>query len=405
MDLTGVETLLSIKSQLQRQGGRLVLAELPEQPMQLLERTNAIDKIGRDNLFASYRNAVLSVNNALLDTTCAGCLSSGPKSGTGPKDCPVRNCLLDESSPVTRMLETFRGLPPRPKDVGMEWLFSVDTYEDIPKLLRDTPIETLFKGQNLGVIEDRPGHAPELVIGMCIDYRKSLTIPRDWAFTIRREGANMDGSEFAIALGASKGIKHMALIAHNHCAMSNTKEHRDKFVSVLSEKYEWDAKEATRFFDDHCRSHDIGNEVDFVLREARRLANLFPGLLVVPVLFRVEDDRLYLIYDWLIKYAPADPIMQKLALSNTGNFKEIGARLEATLRQQSLAPAPVAPSSAPAPPTTPAPLTASPSAPVPSSGPAPASKPEPGAPSSESSEPSAKEKSSEEQQNKSDTDT
>jgi carbonic anhydrase len=158
---------------------------------------------------------------------------------------------------------------------------------------------------------------------MCIDFRKSLSIPRDWAFILRREGANMDGAEFAIALALSKGVRHMALIAHNSCAMSNTAHHRDAFVTVLCEKYNWKRPQAVEFFDNHARSHDIGNEIDFVLQEAQRLSSLFPGLTVVPILFRVEDDRLYLIYDWLIANAKDDAIMRKLTLRDTGGFRTI----------------------------------------------------------------------------------
>jgi hypothetical protein len=47
---------------------------------------------------------------------------------------------------------------------------------------------------------------------------------------------------------------------------------------------------------------------------------MFAGVMVVPMLFRVDDDKLYLIYDWLAKYAPSEPIMQRLNLRNTGGF-------------------------------------------------------------------------------------
>ncbi len=320
MDLTGVETLLSIQHQLRRHGGKLVLAELPAQPLALLDRTNALETIGKDNIFSDYKTAVLTVNNDLLAGSCKAC---SIRDGKGPKDCRLRNALLDESSPMARMLEALKSTPTRSSDAGLEWLFSIDSLGDIPKILQDTPIETLLLGQNTGEIQDRPANVAEIVIGMCIDFRKSLSIPRDWAFILRREGANMDGAEFAIALALSKGVRHMALIAHNSCAMSNTAQHRDAFVEVLGEKYGWNREQATEFFDNHARSHDIGNEIDFVLQEANRLAALFPGLIVVPILFRVEDDRLYLIYDWLVAHAKDDSIMRKLGLRDTGGFRTI----------------------------------------------------------------------------------
>ncbi len=320
MDLTGVETLLSIQHQLHRHGGKLVLAELPAQPLALLDRTSALETIGKDNIFSDYKTAVLTVNNDLLNGSCKSC---AVRDGKGPKDCRLRNALLDESSPMARQLEALKSTPTRTSDAGLEWLFSIDSVGEIPKILRDTPIETLLLGQNTGEIQNRPANVAEIVIGMCIDFRKSLSIPRDWAFILRREGANMDGAEFAVALALSKGVRHMALIAHNSCAMSNTAHHRDAFVTVLSEKYDWKREQATEFFDNHARSHDIGNEIDFVLQEANRLSNMFPGLMVVPILLRVEDDRLYLIYDWLVTHAKDDLIMRKLSVRDTGEFRTI----------------------------------------------------------------------------------
>ena len=323
MDLTGVETLLSIQNQLRRHGGKLVLAELADQPLQLLERTSALEKIGRDNVYADYRTAILSVNDEqLLSDSCKSC---GNRDGKAPRDCRLHTALLDSSNPMATIMEKFRGMPSRPKEADLEWLFAIESVEDIPEILKSTPIEILLKAQNLGLIEDQIPTTPELVVGMCIDNRKSLTIPRDWAYIIRREGANMDGAEFAIALGLSRNINYMALIAHNHCAMANTAQQRDNIVDVLSERYGWDRPKALSFFDSHARSREIGNEIDFVLQEAKRLATLFPGLVIVPILFRLEDDRLYLIYDWLVEHAPNDPIMMRLKLRDTGGFQPLPA--------------------------------------------------------------------------------
>ncbi len=321
LDLTGIDTLLSIQSQLQKQNGRLVLAEVPQQPMRILERSGALDKIGRQNIFPNYRSALISVNQEQLDSTCKSCCLKDGNRLSGPKDCRLRNALLDESSPAKRMMEAAGKAPARPSGSGLEWLFSIVTEDDIPSCLQDTPIATLLKGQNLGLIDQHDSPSAELLIGMCIDFRKSLSIPRDWAYMIRREGANMEGAEFAVALAVSKGIKYMALIAHNDCAMANTAEHREQFVRVLSEKCGWGFEKAAHFFEEHALSREIGNEIDFVLEEANRLKALFPGLEIVPMLFRVEDDRLYLIYDWLQENAASDSIMQKLQLRNTGGFK------------------------------------------------------------------------------------
>ena len=40
---------------------------------------------------------------------------------------------------------------------------------------------------------------------------------------------------------------------------------------------------------------EIGNEIDFVLSEAKRLRLRYPKIQVVPLFYRVEDNLLYLI--------------------------------------------------------------------------------------------------------------
>ena len=40
---------------------------------------------------------------------------------------------------------------------------------------------------------------------------------------------------------------------------------------------------------------EIGNEIDFVLSEVKRLRSDYPGVQVAPMLYRVEDNLLYLI--------------------------------------------------------------------------------------------------------------
>lgn len=323
MDLTGVETLLSIQRQLQRHGGRLVLCELPAQPRQLLESSEAFDVIGRENVFSAYRSAVISVNSTMLAGACARC---------GPSDCQLRRALLDTNNPMRKMIDTHERTHShdhmsKSRSEGLEWLIAVDSNDDIPQILRDTPVATLIRSQNMGDFEESVNERAELVIGMCIDYRKALSVPKDFAYILRREGANMNGAEYAIALALSKGIKYMALIAHNDCAMSNTGDLRETFIDNLADNYKWSKSKATTFFDDHIRSKDIGNEVDFVLEEALRLSKVFPGLKVIPMLFRVEDNRLYLILDWLWANAADDPITQSHSrrTGERGNTYEIDA--------------------------------------------------------------------------------
>jgi SulP family sulfate permease len=327
IDLTGIEALMSIQRLLAKQHARLVLTELPNQALQMLERSGVLAKIDEANIFQDYRSAVIDVNEKLLSSQCQSCSCEHSKlKSSAPKDCPLRASLIDGSSPMARLIDLHREPKSAPASgittnkAGLEWLFAIDEPELIPDKLRGTPLEVLLLGQNLGLLDEPESVSPQLVVGMCIDFRKSLIIPKDWAYIIRREGANMEDSEFAIALAISKGVRHMALIAHNDCAMANTGPQRENFVAVLNSVAGWDKKKAQQFFDDHSRSREIGNEIDFVLREAERLEEMFAGVMVVPMLFRVDDDKLYLIYDWLAKYAPSEPIMQRLNLRNTGGF-------------------------------------------------------------------------------------
>jgi len=308
MDVTGVRTLLSIHSRLSREGCRLVIAELPSQPMELLERSSALDILGRENIFKHYDDALIDADLQMLKTTCSGCASSmteklGLKTPThpGPKDCPLKTALASDSSPATRLLSA--KLQPV-QSVGtehpdMDRLVAITKESEIPDAFKNTPIEVLLKSNNLGKIDIAPSETPELLIGMCIDYRKSLYLPRDWAYVIRREGANMLGAEFALALGTSMGIKYMALIGHDRCAMSRPQNNRDNFIRCLTEEHGWNSDLATRFFEDHIRSHEIGNEISFMIEESNRLQRTFKGLTIVPMLYRLDDNKLYLLKEWL----------------------------------------------------------------------------------------------------------
>jgi anti-anti-sigma regulatory factor len=310
MDITGVETLLAIHSQLKRNNVRLVIAELPGQPLELMKNCGALQKIGIENCFSDYKEAQLDVNEKLLTSVCQGC-SAGINSEikgkmTGPRDCKLRSALLMDNSRLTKTLKarmdrtqkiktgTFTTVSP-----DILRLVRVSQPEDIPEFLRNTPIETLLKCQNMGEVDANQSEDPDLVIGMCIDYRKSLSLPQNCAYVIRRTGANMAGSEFSLALALSTGIEYMALIAHNHCVMSDPHVKRGAFISALTGKHGWSDDQAHSFFDEHASSREIDDAIDFAVKESRRLSNLFRGLKVVPMLFMLEDNLVYLVKDWV----------------------------------------------------------------------------------------------------------
>jgi carbonic anhydrase len=163
---------------------------------------------------------------------------------------------------------------------------------DIPERWRATPIGDLLRYHALGA--PLPGRAerPELLIGMCMDSRKHLRIPDNFAFILRTGGANLRQSEFRVSYAlAVGGVRAIALIAHNNCGMSGLAARREDFVRGLVETG-WERPEAEEHFDRFLPSHEIGSELDFVASEAKRLRALYPKVTVAPMLYRVEENRI-----------------------------------------------------------------------------------------------------------------
>jgi len=177
----------------------------------------------------------------------------------------------------------------------MQRLISVTTPADILPAYRDTPIGLLFEYHNLQRPLDSYQTA-QLLVGMCMDNRKHLLIPDNFAYIIRSGGANLRYSEFkvsyAIAVG---GVRAIALIGHNQCGMVNLMARRDLFIQGLVENAGWDREWAGEHFMHFAPMFEIGNEVDFVLSEAKRLRLRYPKIQVAPLFYLIEDNLLYLI--------------------------------------------------------------------------------------------------------------
>jgi len=131
-----------------------------------------------------------------------------------------------------------------------------------------------------------------------MDNRKHLHIPDNFAFIIRSGGANLRYSEFkvsyAIAVG---GVRSIALIGHTQCGMVNLIARKELFVRGLVESAGWSVEAAEEHFHHFAPMFEIGNEVDFILSEVKRLRMRYPKIEVAPMLYRVEDNQLYLIKD------------------------------------------------------------------------------------------------------------
>ncbi len=179
----------------------------------------------------------------------------------------------------------------------MNRLLTIASKEDIPAQYQKTSIGLLLEYHNLERDFDTYANA-ELLIGMCMDNRKHLHIPDNFAFIIRAGGANLRYSEFKVSFAiAVGGIRSIALIGHTQCGMVNLIARREQFVKGLVEIAGWPQQQAEEHFDRFAPTFEIGSEVDFVLSEVKRLRLRYPKIQVAPLLYRVEDNRLYLIQD------------------------------------------------------------------------------------------------------------
>ncbi len=176
-----------------------------------------------------------------------------------------------------------------------ERLRSISTLDDIPSLYRDTPIGRLLEYHNLARPLDAYTRA-QLLIGMCMDNRKHLRLPDNFAYIIRAGGANLRYSEFKVsyAIGVG-GVEAIALLGHNQCGMVNLAARRDVFVQGLIDHAGWSREQAEEHFAHYAPLFEIDNEIDFVMSEAQRLRRRYPKVQVAPLLYRVEDNRLYVI--------------------------------------------------------------------------------------------------------------
>jgi len=179
----------------------------------------------------------------------------------------------------------------------MQRLLEVSTLEDIPADYRDSPVGLLLEYHNL----DRPPSAYSsamLLIAMCMDHRKHLRLPDNFAYIIRSGGANLRFSGFkvsyAIAVG---GVSAIALIGHTNCGMVNLISRREAFIQGLVDRAGWLRSNAEDHFDSVAPMFEIRDEIDFVSAEAQRLRSEYPRIQVAPLLYRVEDNRLYLIIE------------------------------------------------------------------------------------------------------------
>ena len=177
----------------------------------------------------------------------------------------------------------------------MNRLINISSAEDILPEYRQTPIGLLLEYHNL----DRPFESyanAKLLVGMCMDNRKHLHMPDNFAFIIRSGGANLRYSEFKVSFAIAIGnVKHIALIGHNHCGMVNLVSRKNDFIDGLVTSAGWSKEQAEEHFMNFAPMFEIGNEADFILSETKRLRLRYPKIQIAPMMYLVEDNKLYLI--------------------------------------------------------------------------------------------------------------
>lgn len=177
----------------------------------------------------------------------------------------------------------------------MDRLSRVDAPEDVPAPYRGTPVERLLAAHNLGADREAPD-APELLVATCMDHRVRLRMPDDFAYVLRTGGADLRGRgfevSFAVAVG---GVRAVAVIGHSDCGMAGVTGRRDAFVAGLADGAGWAADEAAAHFDEAAPVHEIDDPIDRTLEQTGRLRRRYPGVLVAPLHYRVEDHRLHVV--------------------------------------------------------------------------------------------------------------
>lgn len=174
----------------------------------------------------------------------------------------------------------------------MDRLIAINRPADIPAKYQGTPIGLLMEYQNHLRPHDSYSSA-QILVGMCMDNRKALDVPENFAYILRTGGANMRASGFKISYAISVGgVRYIAIAGHDHCGMVNLMQRKEAFISGLVEGAGWDREKAENHFLNLVPMFEIGNEIDFVLSEVRRLRAEYPKIMIAPLLYSIESNHL-----------------------------------------------------------------------------------------------------------------
>ena len=177
----------------------------------------------------------------------------------------------------------------------MSRIIEINSVEDILPEYRNTPIGLLLEYHNINREFGSYAQAV-LLVGMCMDNRKRLKIPHNFTYIIRSGGGNLRHSEFKVSYAIAVGkVQHIAVIAHNHCAMVNLHLREELFIDGLVQRAGWERAMAEKHFRYFAPKFEIENEIDFALAEAKRLRECYPKIIVAPLYYNVETNMICII--------------------------------------------------------------------------------------------------------------
>ena len=86
--------------------------------------------------------------------------------------------------------------------------------------------------------------------------------------------------------------------------MVNLAARKEQFIQGLVDTAGCEREWAEDHFMHFAPLFEIGNEIDFVVSEAKRLRVRYPKVQVAPLLYRIEDNRIYQISE-----EPSQPVV------------------------------------------------------------------------------------------------
>jgi carbonic anhydrase len=181
----------------------------------------------------------------------------------------------------------------------MTKLIPVRQQDDILPAYRSTPISALLEYHNFRT-PTRHYKKAEILVGMCMDNRKVLRLPENFAYVLRTGGANLRRVEFKVSFAVAIGcVRTIGLVGHDECGMVNLRARREEFIVGLVKNGGWAREAAEEYFDKYAADYEIDDSAAFILAEARRLRERYPGVCVAPLFYQIRDGMLYQIEEEL----------------------------------------------------------------------------------------------------------